>query len=181
MRLFTALDIPDAIRQQIDGLIQDLRPTGRLRWSPAANLHITTKFIGEAPADRLAVIQDALRRVPTNGPMSIGIRGFGWLPDPEMPKVAYVAIEAPPALQELHVATDAALAELGIPPEQKPFRPHLTIARIALNERIDKLHKALAALPPIDFGEFRATEFGLYESRMQPRGSIYTCLSTYAL
>lgn len=181
MRLFTAIDIPDAIRDEIDSLIQALRPTARLRWSPAANLHITTKFIGEATAGQLPAIEDALRLVPVSGPIPIAIRGIGWLPHEKAPRLIYLQVQAPPALRELHTATDAILAPLGIPPETKLFRPHLTVARIPPDAAIGNLRQALTALPSVDFGSFEAAEFGLYESRLQPRGSVYTRLSAYPL
>jgi 2'-5' RNA ligase len=181
MRLFTALDIPDPIRKEVDNLVQKLRPTARLRWSPAANLHITTKFIGEVPKEELASVKEALRSVPTSGPIRIGVRQIGWLPNMRNPRLIYLGIEAPEALSELHAATDAAMGQLGIPREKKPFRPHLTIARIPQVATIDKLKEELDKVLPLDLGEFDAKEFGLYESRLQPQGSVYTRLLTYPL
>jgi len=53
MRLFTGLDLPADVVHNLEQLLQRLRPTARIHWSLAANLHITTKFIGEWPEERL--------------------------------------------------------------------------------------------------------------------------------
>ena len=49
MRLFTAIDIPEEIKTRLRLLVDRLRSTAKLSWSPVANLHVTTKFIGEWP------------------------------------------------------------------------------------------------------------------------------------
>ena len=66
---------------------------------------------------------------------------------------------------ELAADTDNATAGLGIPRETRPFSAHLTLARI--RERVtldDKLNRAVAALPSLDFGQFEARRFFLYET-----------------
>ena len=61
MRLFTGLDLPAEVVGNLEELLQQLRPTARIQWSPPANLHITTKFIGEWPEERLEELKAALR------------------------------------------------------------------------------------------------------------------------
>ena len=63
MRLFTAIALPETILEELDGLVRRLRRVARLRWSPIGNLHVTTKFIGEWPAERLDELVAALGRV----------------------------------------------------------------------------------------------------------------------
>ena len=53
MRLFTAIDLPAEMKQGATDLIASLQPSAKVRWSPIGNLHITTKFIGELPDERL--------------------------------------------------------------------------------------------------------------------------------
>ena len=60
MRLFTALDLAPGVAANLERLLKQLRPTARIQWSPPANLHITTKFIGEWPDERLAELRAAL-------------------------------------------------------------------------------------------------------------------------
>ena len=61
MRLFTAIALPGEIRDKLDSLVHDLRPTAKIKWSRAENLHVTTKFIGEWPAARLEQLNKEFR------------------------------------------------------------------------------------------------------------------------
>jgi 2'-5' RNA ligase len=65
--------------------------------------------------------------------------------------------------------------------ETKPFRPHLTLARIREPEPLDQLQRTIASLASNDFGVFQATEFHLYRSVLQPGGSVYTKLASFPL
>lgn len=181
MRLFTAIDIPDALRQQAMDVIHQLKPTAKARWSPAGNLHITTKFLGEVPPQDLPAMIEALRALPRQGPIPIRLGGFGWLPNPHSPRILFLGIHAPESLPALHQRTDAALAALGIARETKPFRPHLTLARIPPGCPVVALRETIASLPVQDLGSFEATEFHLYESKLQPTGSVYVKREAFAL
>lgn len=179
MRLFTAVDIPDDVLGKLATLIDQLRPAARIKWNPAANLHITTKFIGEWPEDRLGELTAALRALPSREAIPIEVRGVGFFPNPHSPRVFWAAVHAPPALAELARQTDQALHRLGVPPESRPFSPHLTLARIREPAPLASLHRAIAALPAAEFGRFTADRFYLYQSRLNPSGSVYTRLSEY--
>lgn len=181
MRLFIGLDVPYEMRRNLDLLLHLLKPQADLSWSPTANLHITTRFIGEWDEPRLDELKQALRTIPTAGPIQIAIRGLGWFPNPHLPRVFYAGIAAPESLPALAKATDAACHTLGIEPENKPFRPHLTLARIRRPLNLEPLQNTIAQLPSTDFGAFRAEQFHLYLSRLTPRGSIYTKLESYSL
>ncbi|MEI9974190.1 MAG: 2'-5' RNA ligase family protein [Ignavibacteriota bacterium] len=60
MRLFTALDLPGEVVKNLESFVARLKPSARIQWSPPANLHVTTKFIGEWPEARLGELQKAL-------------------------------------------------------------------------------------------------------------------------
>ena len=80
MRLFVAIDISAAVRAALDSFQRMLKPTAKLNWSPVANLHITTKFIGEWPEERLPEMKSALACVRTHGPVEIRVTAeqFAW-------------------------------------------------------------------------------------------------------
>ena len=77
MRLFTGIDLPLDIVRNLESLLDRLRPTAPVKWSPAANLHITTRFIGEWPAERLPELEDALAAIPAAGAIPIHVRKLG--------------------------------------------------------------------------------------------------------
>jgi 2'-5' RNA ligase len=178
MRLFTALDLPADIIANLQQLLEKLRPTARIHWSPPDNLHITTKFIGEWPEDRLGELQAVLSALEPRAAIPVHIRKVGFFPNPHSPRVFWCGIEAP-GLEELAAATDRATAALGIASETRPFSPHLTLARIKERLDLQPLREAVAALPSLDFGNITVDRFFLYQSRLRPTGSVYTKLAEF--
>ena len=179
MRLFTAITLPQDVVAALIRLIDQLRPAARIPWSPASNLHITTKFIGEWPKERLDELNIALQRMPPREPIPIEVRGLGFFPNPHAPRVFWAAVHAAPELATLARLTDQNLQLLGVPAETRPFSPHLTLARIKEPVPLQALRQAIANLPATDFGAFTADRFHLYLSQLTPKGSVYTRLSEY--
>src|ERR1700755_691200 len=107
MRLFIALDITQEILSRLEQLIARLKPAARINWSPAANLHITTKFIGEWPEERLDELKSALASIPSRPPIAVSIHGLGFFPTPKSPRNFWCGVDAP-GLGELAADTDAA-------------------------------------------------------------------------
>lgn len=177
MRLFCGIEIPEAIKDHLRALINRLRPLAKLSWSPIENLHVTTKFIGEWPEDRLDQMKRALRTIKPPGEIEIGVRGLGWFPNERNPRVFWAGIEASSGLQDLARDTDRATAELGVVSEEREFHPHLTLARRRDPVPIEQLRKEAAGLAGSDFGSFRAPAFFLYLSK----AGRYTKLDQYSL
>jgi 2'-5' RNA ligase len=181
MRLFTAVDLTPEIVRTLEDLLDRLRPAARIKWSPLANLHITIRFIGEWPENRLPELRAALGAIPSRAPIPIHIRKLGFFPNPNAARVFWAGVEAPPDLAALASETDRALDPLGLKAEGRPFSPHLTLARIKEPGPLEKLRKAVAALPSVDFGSFSACRFFLYPSRTGAGGSVYTPLAEFPL
>jgi 2'-5' RNA ligase len=198
MRLFTAIDLPESIEAHLADLIARLRPLSgaahhssdeKLSWTRAGNLHVTTKFIGEWPEQRLEEMKRALRSVGSPGAIAITIRGIGWFPNARNPRVLWAGVQAGEHLQALAQATDAAVHSIGVAKEDRDYAPHLTLARI--RERVppresqrgsqggalDALRAAAAELESTEFGGFRAIAFYLYLSA----GGRYTKLAEFGL
>lgn len=180
MRLFVALDLPPEIVGNLEALLARLRPSARIAWSPPRNLHVTTKFIGWWPDERLDEVKTALAGVPRQGAIPVDIRGLGFFPNERAPRVFWCGIDAP-GLDRLAADTDRATAAIGVESEKRAFSPHLTLARI--KERLDlrPLHDAIAALPSLEFGRCEARSFFLYRSEPRRTGSIYTKLAEFPL
>lgn len=178
MRLFTAIDLPASVVRSLESLLDTLRPTARIHWSPPANLHVTTKFIGEWPEARLDELIAALAALAPRPPITVDIGNLGFFPNPRSPRVFWCGVEAP-GLDALAAATETATAALGIHHENRAFSPHLTLARI--KERLDlkPLNAAIARLPSLDFGHFSVDRFFLYQSKLHPSGSVYTKLREF--
>src|SRR5437764_12888128 len=110
MRLFTAIDLPADVLDRLDQLIAGLRPLARLAWSRASNLHITTKFIGEWPEEKLPQLQRALAAVAARPPIHIRVNGLGF-----HPHLFFAGVGASRVLAALPAAPRRALARVMIP------------------------------------------------------------------
>jgi 2'-5' RNA ligase len=173
MRLFTAVDLPPDLVARLERLIEQLRPAARVKWSPPENLHITTKFIGEWPEAQLEELHRALAGLQARPPIPIRVRNLGFFPNQRSPRVFWAGVEGGDKLAGLAADTDRALSPLGVEPENRPFSPHLTLARIKEPVPMQALHDAVGALPSREFGDYIADRFYLYQSRLNPKGSVY--------
>ena len=178
MRLFTALDLSAEVTGNLERLLDRLRPAASIQWSPTANLHITTKFIGEWPEERLDELQAALAALPSRASIPVHIRKVGFFPNPHAPRIFWCGIEAA-GLDLLAAETDRATSALGIACETRAYSPHLTLARIKQSPDVQPLREAIVALPSLDFGRFEARSFFLYRSDLRATGSVYTKLAEF--
>jgi 2'-5' RNA ligase len=179
MRLFTAIDLPSSLITTLENLLQRLKPSAQINWSPPRNLHITTKFIGEWPEERLEELKTALAGLPARAPIPISIEKLGFFPNPHSPRVFWAGIHADAGLADLARDTETALAALGIAKEERAYSPHLTLARIKTPGKQPALLQAVAKLPSLEFGSFTADRFYLYHSKTAPSGSVYTKLAEF--
>jgi 2'-5' RNA ligase len=185
MRLFTGFSVPHPILETLTAALEQLRPTAPLNWSPPENLHITLKFIGNWPDARLAELCQTLETVPQSGNIGIDIARFGYFPNPHRPHSFFAGVHSGPQLASLAAAIDEALVKIGCPPENRPYTPHLTLARIK-GEDIRSLRERIAAMNNFQFGSFEATHFHLYVSNRSTSNpgrsvSVYSILASYPL
>src|ERR1700737_1871671 len=180
MRLFVALEIPSAGRENLAVLLKTLRAVSpQTRWVRPENLHVTLKFIGEVPETKLAAIRSALAGARSDQPVTLDFRGLGFFPNDKHPRVFWAGIEASPNLKTLAADIDKGTEELGIPREQRPFSPHLTLARFEPPGLPEKLRSAIQENAARDFGPLRTSQFQLIESKLKPSGAEYTTLESF--
>jgi 2'-5' RNA ligase len=180
MRLFVALSISADAREHLTLLLDELRRAdAKSRWVNPANLHITLKFIGEIAAERLASIRQVLAAVPPPPSLDLALRGIGFFPNDRRPAVVWAGIEAPPELSALAGQIDQALSSCGIPREKRPFSPHLTLARCKEARLSQPLRAILQESQDRLFGEMKADEFLLIESKLKSTGAEYTTLDSF--
>ncbi len=185
MRLFVALEIPAAVRDNLAALIEDLRNLSsrlsdkRPRWVRSENFHLTLKFIGEVAPGKLDGIRDALSAVRSNEPLDLHFRGLGFFPGENYPRVLWVGLEATPNLPSLAGNIDRALETQGVAREQRTFAAHLTLARFEPPGLHEKLRAAIRTNGEREFGSFQAREFYLIESKLKPSGAAYTAVATF--
>ena len=182
MRLFVALEIPAAVRDNLSALIRELRPLApQARWVRVENLHVTLKFIGEAPPEKSDAIQKTLSAIPAEGPIVLDFRGMGFFPDERSPRVFWVGITAGPELVGLSAEIESRLEPLGIPRERRAFSPHLTLARFQEPGNTDGIRAVARERNAQSFGVHTAREFCIFQSQLKPAGAQHTRLAAFPL
>ena len=179
MRLFTAIDLPAEMLLRLERLLSTLRPEALIKWSPLDNLHITTKFIGEWPEQRLEELHAALAALTPREPFDLEVRDLGWFPNERSPRVLWAGVLASPPLRQLIAETEDRLHALGIVREEKPSNPHLTLARIKNPAPLRNLRKKVDELQPAELGSFPVRHFCLFRSEPGSNASIYRRLREY--
>jgi RNA 2',3'-cyclic 3'-phosphodiesterase len=181
MRLFIALEIPSPVRENLAALLKSLRAVSpQTRWVRPENLHVTLKFIGEVPETKLAAMGNALAGARSDQPVALTFRGLGFFPNEKHPRVFWAGIEASPNLKTLAADIDKATEKLGIPPAQRPFSPHLTLARFEPPGLQEELRCAIQENAARAFGSLRAGQFHLIESQLKASGAEYTTLESFS-
>jgi 2'-5' RNA ligase len=181
VRLFVALKIPPVVSENLGEFLAVLRAlSSQPRWVRAENLHVTLKFIGEVPAEKLGGIRAALSAVDSDPLISLDFRGLGFFPNENRPRVLWAGIAASANLSRLAIDVDRALEKLGVPPEKRPFSPHLTLARFEPPELPEKLRAAIQKNAKREFGFVAAREFHLIESKLRSGGAEYTTAETFS-
>ena len=180
MRLFVALDFPDAIRHAIRELIARLKPLCKdARWMRPEAMHVTLKFIGYIEPEKFEEITAALAGVHSDAPVDMHFRGVGFFPTERRPRVFWGGIESSPNLAELVAGIERALEPLKIPSEKRDFVPHLTFARLESPHGAVKLVEAVKELQSLDLGSTRESQFHLFESVLHRSGAEYTKLRSF--
>jgi 2'-5' RNA ligase len=176
MRLFIAIDLPDAILNKLEPLSRST-PAGRP--SAPEQMHLTLFFLGEVPEENVAGIIAALQTIRVT-PFSLKLEGVGCFPSPNRPRILWVGISPTPTLHDLKKQIDAALIPLGFTPDKKPFHPHLTLARIK-NPWVTGIPKFLEEHRSFNSEEFVVDSFHLYSSTLSPAGSLYSKVKGFEL
>jgi len=183
MRSFIAVNLPDAVKSDLDEIANRLRPEGpAARWVPAANVHITLKFLDEIDADQVEPLTQAIAKAARETePFEIRLGGFGVFPNPRRARVFWVGIESGvEILKGLAHVIDHQANKLGFPREKRAFSAHLTLARLRQPGPVDQLLEAAAEIPyrsvPIP-----VSRIDLMRSVLAPGGAQYSVLDSVTL
>lgn len=135
-RTFLALNFSVAatrkIAEEVERLKAPMNDAGlRVSWAPAANLHLTLKFLGTIGEELVEGVTGACSRVAArHAPFEARAVGLGAFPSLQKPSVLWVGVEAPPALSALQRDVEAAMVELGLDKEERAYHPHVTVGRV---------------------------------------------------
>ena len=149
-------------------------------------VHLTLKFLGDVPADRIGAIADvAGRAAARHAPFALSLSGVGAFPSGRAPRVLWAGIAGDlDRLVALQASVDGCLAELGFARERRAFNPHLTLARLrdpASREERARALGVLKAAQPRGEARFDVDGVALFQSTLGPGGAVYRRLSRASL
>ena len=183
IRSFLALDPPEEILREIGRVQNRLRKLihGDVRWIRPESIHLTLKFFGDISGNDVANISAVAGKAAAEvRPFDLAIGGAGVFPDPHRPRIIWLGMNGEVArLVTFQQGMERALREIGFPPEERPFRPHLTLGRIKTPKGLIGLAGVLEKGETYTAGRFTASGLGLFKSDLTPRGAIYTRLAGY--
>ena len=186
MRAFFAVPPDPTWVDRTSDLLAGLRPRlPHASWTRAEAWHLTLKFLGEISEGAAREFADGIEaeidrasggRLPSGGPVLLPPRG--------RPRVLGVGFSRSPALEALTsmaCAADAVGRRIGVAPERREFRPHVTLAR--LRERwppaaVETFLREAGAFP---FPEWDVRRCVLFRSELQPSGAVHAPVREWEL
>jgi len=171
------------VREEIERLQAGLK-TARadVKWVRPTGVHLTIKFLGDVEENTIpALAAAASEAIAGNRALPLRIAGTGVFPSPSRPRVVWLGLGGDLAgLERLRRDVETVAAGFGFAPENRPFKPHLTLGRVRSERGRTEL---LAGLEKLDPGpvEFTAGEVILFKSDLRPSGAVYTALHRMTL
>jgi len=188
MRAFIAVGLSKDVRFKIEEVINYFKtktPLYTLNWVSPEHLHLTIKFIGEIEEDKIEALQGVMLQSLEHQPsFEIEICGLGMYPNKNRPRVIWLGINGGEPLVTLHKIFDKKMVEFGIQRDDRPFSPHLTIARVRRNvdlSTVKSIGTTLSEYNVESLGIVNIGQVNLYKSVLMPSGPIYSTLFSVPL
>lgn len=184
MRLFLAIDPPPDVRAAIGGLLERCKARApEVKTCSLASIHVTLVFLGSIGESSLDGIQRDVSSVcGRHAAFDLSARGSGLFPSRARPQVLWLGVGGD-TRRAAALARDLgeAMSRHGVQLDDRPYTPHVTLARAKTREEGQALAAIADDLADADAGAFRASEVILYESVTRPSGAEYKALSRASL
>jgi 2'-5' RNA ligase len=174
-RLFVAIRPPHAIRQR---LLASMGGISGARWQSDEQLHLTVRFIGEVDRHQAGDIHAALGSV-RHAPFELSLDGMGSFDRRGVAGAVWVGVTPREEIKALHRKVDTALTRVGLPPDDRAFLPHITIAR--LNRNSGPIDNLLEESGGLTSPAFTVDSFTLFESELTSDAAVYSIVERYRL
>lgn len=178
-RLFIGVALADEARREIEAQLRRSLPDGIPgRAVPAANWHLTLRFLGSTRADQLGFIRKRLQSTDLGEAFGVRFGGLGAFSRPRSARVMWIAVtDGAERLRELARVSEYAARAAGFAPEEKSYRPHLTLSRIQPPQDVTR---AIERVPPLDVA-MRVGEVIIYRSHLGGGPARYEPIERFAL
>lgn len=182
IRAYIAIDLPINVRAYIDQLTQKLRPvtSKNIRWIPSSNIHLTLKFLGESAPQSLEILASTLEQnIKMVTPFDLVLSHLGTFPNARQPRIVWIGLQPNPKLLTLQNSVENAAQHAGFAKEDRPFSPHLTIARVRealARSEVEQFNVSLQNTSLDKSLVIPVKEVILFRSDLHPSGAIYTII-----
>ncbi len=183
IRAFVAVPVEDpVVRRRLAGARSLLPELRGVRWVPEGQLHFTLKFLGETEEERVVAARAATVRAAASASFRLVLQGLGAFPPRGPARVLWAGCgEGAVELSALARAVEEAFVAEGFPREERPFSPHLTVARVKDPDAGRRLARLLPSVPPEPFGAVAVSGLVLFRSELTSRGAEHAELLRVAL
>lgn len=181
IRLFVAARIPEDRLETVAALVKPLRDKlTNARWTDPTNQHLTLKFLGGTPSDRLDAITTTCAMVASSHrPARMTLTSLGAFPSKTRVRVLWIGIDDPDGLlAALSADLDRGFEPLGFPTEGRAYTPHLTLARFRLPV---PLRRGFPEVHTAQIEAFDVADIVLFRSHLSPKGARYEVMSAFPL
>lgn len=179
MRAFIAFELPEVLRSALAALSAGLQAGlcgVPLNWVPPRNMHLTLRFLGEIRHSQAAALGEALQAIADHSvQLAVRLSTLGAFPGVQHPRVLWAGLHASAALTTVAAQVEQAAMAAGLPAAERPFMPHLTLARVRRQATPAQLAGVAAALAAQPLPTLNATlgELVLFESQLKAGGAVY--------
>lgn len=184
IRAFIACDVPESILEKTSKVRDGLEKIDAdVSWARISGIHITLKFLGDIEEKNIDGVAAVIaEKAKGQRPFDVNVRGSGAFPNLKNMRVVWLGMEdGEKGLSHLRQALDDGLKALGFEPEEREFRPHLTLGRVKGSGNKEELAMAVSMLKDIEIGTFNIDRIMLYKSELRPTGAVYTKLREVVL
>ena len=184
VRTFVAFRLPGDVQRLIGDLVERLHVPGlKVRWVEPENLHLTVKFLGEVPTDRLdsvfGAVEDACRGVRA---FRLSLDGVGAFPNLRWPRVVWVGLgSGRDEAERLAASVEDRLADAGFAREDRSFKAHVTVGRVKERSPLAGTLGERIAAERLAFEGIGVHSVEVMKSQLTRQGPIYTVQKTVAL
>ncbi len=184
MRLFVSIDLPDDLAQAIADLQSEFSAASGLRFTDPGQTHVTLKFLGEVPTERLPELESALETAVADSgidPFETEYGGLGVFPSFGHISVLWLGVRAGSSkMSRLHEAIERETVELGFDPADHAFTPHATIARMDHAGGKELVQNLVRERDPT-VARTTVTDVTLKKSELGPEGPVYSTVASFPL
>jgi len=180
VRSFLALEFSPQILSKVGKVQERLRTSrGDVRWVRVDQIHLTVKFFGNIEEEQIADISSVMEEVAAQkSPFTLSVKGLGAFPSTRNPRVIWLGLHGwEENLLPLQQEIETRLKTMGFAPEERPYRPHLTLGRVKSLKRRGDLADLIEKDRDVDLGPFVVDRIVLFRSDLRPTGPIYTPLT----